>query len=200
MENKVRESYNKICELWYEYRNTKPVNNCIIEFVKYLPSQAKVLDVGCGTGYPIASYLDRRGFLVTGIDIAEAMIKKAKELKLSNATFLVEDILNFKSDTKFAAIIAFDSLWHIDYSQQKVIYPKVADLLEPGGLFLFTHGKKAGEIVGEMWGEKFYHSALDLVEVKKLLKDNGFEILELLENYVEETTGDRDLLIIAKYL
>ncbi len=49
-----------------------------------------------------------------------------------------------------------------------------------------------------MWKESFYHSALDLEKVHKLLKQNGFDILSSIEDYIEETTGDRELLIIAK--
>lgn len=49
-----------------------------------------------------------------------------------------------------------------------------------------------------MWDEPFYHSALDLKTVHNLLIQNGFSILTSIENYQEETTGSRDLLIIAK--
>lgn len=70
--------------------------------------------------------------------------------------------------------------------------------LTSGGLFLFTHGKNDGEIISTMWKESFYHSALGLEKVHKLLKQNGFDILSSIEDYIEETTGDRELLIIAK--
>ena len=49
-----------------------------------------------------------------------------------------------------------------------------------------------------MFGENFYHSALDLEKIKSLLTENGFEIISLKENYAEEPTGTRDLLITAK--
>lgn len=45
--------------------------------------------------------------------------KKAQNLNLPNATFLVEDILNFKSKEKYDAVIAFDSIWHIAHDNQK---------------------------------------------------------------------------------
>lgn len=47
-------------------------------------------------------------------------------------------------------------------------------------------------------GGLFYHSALDLEKVHNLLKQNGLGILSSQEDYAEETTGDRELLIIAK--
>ncbi|HAT9115196.1 TPA: methyltransferase domain-containing protein, partial [Legionella pneumophila subsp. pneumophila] len=33
-----------------------------------LPSKGKILDVGCGTGEPMAQFLIKQGYEVTGID------------------------------------------------------------------------------------------------------------------------------------
>ncbi len=113
MENSIKDSYNKICKKWSEFRKNTSINQCIVDFANNLSPNSRVLDIGCGTGYPIALYLSKQGFQVTGIDISEEMIKQAQKLNLHNATFLVEDILNFKTDKKYDAIIAFDSIWHI---------------------------------------------------------------------------------------
>lgn len=119
MNKDVKSSYNKISNFWNDFRRKTPINKCIIDFAKVLKPNSKILDIGCGTGYPIASYLSQQGFIVTGIDISEEMIKKAQNLNLPNATFLVEDILNFKSKEKYDAVIAFDSIWHIAHDNQK---------------------------------------------------------------------------------
>lgn len=198
MENSVKVSYDRICKEWKEFRDKTSINKCIVDFAKKLKPKSRVLDIGCGSGYPICSYLSDLGFQVTGIDISEEMIKQAQGLGLPNTTFLVEDILNFKSEKKYDAIIAFDSLWHVKHNKQAQIYQIISSLITPGGLLLFTHGKKDGEIIGTMWGESFYHSALDLEKVHELLKQNGFEILSSIEDYAEESTGDRELLIIAQ--
>lgn len=198
MNKDVRSSYNKISNYWNNFRNKTQINKCIVEFTRNLNPHSKILDIGCGTGYPISAYLSKQGFTVTGIDISEEMIKKAKNLNLPNSTFLVEDILNFKSKEKYDAVIAFDSIWHIAHENQKNIYQIVSSLTVYGGLFLFTHGKTDSEIISTMWGEPFYHSALDLKSVHNLLTKNGFSILSSIENYQEKTTGHRDLLIIAQ--
>lgn len=198
MKNSVKESYNKICYQWSEFRKGTSVNQCIVDFANRLKPHASVLDVGCGTGYPIAAYLSKQGFRVTGIDLSEEMIKRAKHLDLPHAAFFIEDILDFHSDIKYDAVIAFDSIWHVQHEQQERIYEIIASLMAPGGLFLFTHGKEDGEVIGTMWGEAFYYSALDVTKVHELLKQNGFVVLSSVENYVEKTTGDRDLLIVAQ--
>lgn len=196
--DKNRISYNAICEAWSEYRNKSKINQCIVEFTRYLKPNSLVLDVGCGSGYPIASYLVDCGFEVIGIDVSEKMIERSNALQLVNSKFLVSDILDFKSEKEFDAIIAFDSLWHIPLSKQSGIYGVISSLLNVGGYLLFTHGKHEGTVVGEMFNEEFIYSALDKEKVRGLLEENGFEIVSWMEDYEEETTGDRELLVIAK--
>ena len=196
--NDIRDSYDKICEQWCDFRKNTKINRCVAEFSELLRPGSKVLDAGCGTGYPISAYLVEKGFAVTGIDISERMIEKARRLGLKSASFLVRDLLDFHPPEKYDAVIAFDSLWHVSHDRQKEIYAVVSSLMNIGGYFLFTHGDKDGSIVGEMFGERFYHSALDVEEVHAPLAACGFSVLSSVENYKEETTGDRGLLVIAK--
>ena len=94
--------------------------------------------------------------------------------------------------------IAFDTFFHFSKERQADIYRIVSGWLNGGGYLLFTHGKSENEKEGEMFGEKFYYSALDVKIVHALLKKNGFKIESSIEDYEEPTTGQRDLLIIAK--
>src|SRR3974390_2519613 len=58
-----------------------------------LPSGARILDVGCGTGH-LSKRLFDRGYLVTGIDISEDMLEYAR-LKLPQAEFQKADACDF---------------------------------------------------------------------------------------------------------
>jgi 2-polyprenyl-3-methyl-5-hydroxy-6-metoxy-1,4-benzoquinol methylase len=192
------ESYNAIVDDWASIRNGKEVNQCIKDFCKLLPSKASILDVGCGTGKPIDVYLSDNKFKVVGIDISNKMIDFAKELNLENTIFINTDFLDYKSDDKFDAIIAFDSFWHIDLDDQPSIYKKCASLLVDDGYLLFTHGIRHETILGKMFSHSFSYSALAKDELKKALTDNNFTIISWYENYEEKTTGTRDLLVIAQ--
>jgi len=194
----VKDSYNRICDKWDEYRKNCPINKCVADFAENLKSGERVLDVGCGTGYPIAAYLAERGFFVHGIDISENMIKKANSLNLANASFELRDFLDYSSDAKYGAIVAFDSLWYIRHSRQKEVFKKAASLLKDGGMFLFTYGKTDGEVMGEMFGASFYNSSLDYSVTKDCLIQNGFKIIEFTLDYKEKTSGTRDLLVVAQ--
>jgi len=192
------ESYNAIVDDWASIRNGKEVNQCIKDFCKLLPSKASILDVGCGTGKPIDVYLSDNKFKVVGIDISNKMIDFAKELNLENTIFINTDFLEYKNDDKFDAIIAFDSIWHIDLDDQLSIYKKCASLLVDDGYLLFTHGIRHETILGKMFSHSFSYSALAKDELKKALMDNNFTIISWYENYEEKTTGTRDLLVIAQ--
>ena len=130
--NPNAESYNRICDHWRDYRNGKPVDSCVAEFAKRLKPGAKVLDIGCGTGYPIAAHLSGIGCCVTGIDISERMIDCALGLNLPGAEFFVADLLQFRTDKRFDGVIAFDSIWHIPMEQQSQIYSLIGELIQTG--------------------------------------------------------------------
>jgi len=46
--------------------------------MSYLQPNANILDIGCGSGYPIAAYLIEHGFQVTGVDGSKELLNIAK--------------------------------------------------------------------------------------------------------------------------
>lgn len=197
-EDSVKRAYDNIADKWAEFRAGCAINKCIAEFVKLLPPHSEILDVGSGTGYPVATYLAGKGHRVTGIDVSAKMTEKACALHLSGARFINVGFSDYVPDISFDAVIAFDSLWYIARSRQEDIYPKLASLVKRGGYILFTHGSRDGEISGEMFGETFYYAALGSARVRELLGYNGFKIISFIENYSEPSTGTRDLFVVAK--
>jgi len=107
-----KESYNKIANTWADYRNESFVSQLIIDFAEKLNPQAKVLDVGCGTGVPVARFLAEKEFLVTGIDAAEKMIEIALSHQIPNAQLMVSDFFDFQPQETFDGILAWDSFFH----------------------------------------------------------------------------------------
>ena len=190
-------SYNLIADEWDKNRRERGLDPIIIKFEKLLADNSIILDIGCGTGYPIDYYLDKCNHIVIGIDPAEKMIEKAKALGLSKASFYQDDLVNYKSDTLFDAVIAFDSLFHVEFQEQTKIYERVSNMLKKGGLFIFTHGLKNGSVVGQMFGQEFHYFALDKDALIKCLNEAGFEIVWFLQDYKERITGERDVLVLA---
>jgi ubiquinone/menaquinone biosynthesis C-methylase UbiE len=75
-------------------------------------SGARVLDAGCGTGR-LTAELARKGFMVTGVDISPAMLKKARDRTrlLRNVTLLHADVEKLPfPDAAFDLVVAFTVL------------------------------------------------------------------------------------------
>jgi 2-polyprenyl-3-methyl-5-hydroxy-6-metoxy-1,4-benzoquinol methylase len=51
--------------------NDKPWHD---RFLAALPTAATILDMGCGSGSPVARYMAQRGFRVTGVDSSPTLV------------------------------------------------------------------------------------------------------------------------------
>src|SRR5215203_5424783 len=78
----MQNSYDQIAEQWHKNFRGQLYVDRILGYVDKildgLPPQAKVLDLGCGTGNPIAKHLVECGFRVVGVDQSKELIKIAK--------------------------------------------------------------------------------------------------------------------------
>jgi 2-polyprenyl-3-methyl-5-hydroxy-6-metoxy-1,4-benzoquinol methylase len=192
-----KKSYNTIAQQWAEHRHKSFVSQLVVDFSDKVKPKGKILDIGCGTGYPLAHYLSEKGFFVTGIDAAANMIEIAQSHSIAHAQFSVCDFFKFTTEEKFDGILAWDSFFHFPKDKQVHIYEKVGNLINPDGYLLFTHGDADGEHTNPMMGESFYYSALPKEIVCQILKDNGFEIIYVHKDYKERDT-DRGLVVLAK--
>ena len=191
-------SYNAIAEKWERNRRERGLDPCIEALAEMIPPCGNILDIGCGTGYPIDTYLSEKGFPVTGIDPSEEMIRIASRQGLKKAEFRQCGLFEYEAAAPFDAVVAFDSLFHIPPDCQEEICPKVAGMLKPGGLFLFTHGRVTGSVAGTMFGESFSYHALDEDRLLQCLHENGLTPIWFFRDYEAPVTGKRDLLVLAR--
>jgi SAM-dependent methyltransferase len=99
------------------------------------PAPAKLLDLGCGTGWT-SCFFAKRGYNVVGQDISSDMIESANANKdkegLSNLTFVVSDYENMTFEAVFDAAVFFDSLHHAE--NETAALAMVYKALKPGGV------------------------------------------------------------------
>ncbi|MCP4915005.1 MAG: class I SAM-dependent methyltransferase [Oligoflexia bacterium] len=146
-------------------------------FLQTLDTKKEVLDIGCGSGDPIAKYLIENDKQVTGIDFSKAMIELAKE-KFSNNEWFVADMRDFDLDRKFDGIIAWNSFFHLNQEDQVKALKVFAKHLKAGGVLMFTAGPEKGEVTGEVNGKPVYHSSLSVEEYRSVLSDLGIELVD----------------------
>ena len=113
-----------------------------------------MLDLGCGNGIPAAKWLSDNGFRVTGVDVSDTMVERAREL-VPRATFLRGDLtdvdeVDFEAST-FDAVVSFYTLIHVPVSDQPGVIARVAEWLRPGGIFVATVGHTAWTGVEKDW-------------------------------------------------
>jgi SAM-dependent methyltransferase len=125
-------AYNRAC-----YALRRAVLDRALREAGFDPRGKRVLDVGCGTGFFTAYYLDR-GAEVSGIDIAPTSIERLRE-RHPEARFVLADVSDTRLDGRYDLVNAFDVLYHItDDARWERALANLADAVAPGGLLLLT--------------------------------------------------------------
>lgn len=140
-----------------------------------------VLDLGCGTGDPIAGYLLGRGLAYTGLDYSEPMLAIARRRyrQYPAATWIEGDMRALSRDRRYRAVMSWDGSFHLDRDEQRGLLETVTEILEPGGSLLLTIGDRDGEVLGTVEGESVYHASLDPAEYLHRLTGLGFSGVEI---------------------
>jgi 2-polyprenyl-3-methyl-5-hydroxy-6-metoxy-1,4-benzoquinol methylase len=119
--------------MMYEYdriADRKRVDFIASILAEQLPPRAKVLDVGCGNGV-ISRHLGRLGFQVTGIDVSERTIEKARSIDpLPNVQFITKSAEALVAEgTRYDAVICSEVLEHLDNpgALLEVLYATLSD-------------------------------------------------------------------------
>lgn len=174
----VQQTYEKIAH-WFSENRSKTLfeKPWLDKVINRLKPQAKILDLGCGTGVPIGKYFKENNFHVTGVDSSSEMLKLARKHD-SNGVFIQGDMRELSLNEKFDAIIAWHSFFHLNQEEQRKMFIIFAHHLNDNGILIFTSGEEEGEVWGENGGQMLYHSSLSQDEYKFLLKKHGFYLLE----------------------
>jgi SAM-dependent methyltransferase len=135
-----------------------------------------VLDIGCGSGEPIARYLVASGRAVTGADSSSAMIAMCRS-RLPRQEWIVADMRELSLDREFAGLIAWDSFFHLKPDDQRRMFPIFRRHAASGAALMFTSGPREGTAMGVYGGEPLYHASLAPEEYRGLLGDGGFRVI-----------------------
>jgi 2-polyprenyl-3-methyl-5-hydroxy-6-metoxy-1,4-benzoquinol methylase len=152
-----------------------------------LPSEAAVLDLGCGAGVPVTRWLADRGFAVTGVDVSAKQLELART-NVPEGTFLKADMTEvvFAPET-FYAVVALHSIIHVPRTEHPTLLESIHRWLKLGGALLATMTVTAYEGRDEDWegwGAPMVWSHYDRDANVAKLREAGFEI-----RYAEPRTG-----------
>ncbi len=178
MHERIIQLYEDNAAEWDRDRGSQLIEGAWLDrFAALLRPGARLLDLGCGSGWPIAAYLIDLGLDVTGIDSSPSLIALARE-RFPGQQWLVGDIRHLSLGRTFDGLLAWHSSFHLTQGDQRALFPRLAAHAEPGAPLMFTSGPKAGVSMGEWQGEPLYHASLDPDEYERLLDENGFVVVE----------------------
>jgi ubiquinone/menaquinone biosynthesis C-methylase UbiE len=151
----------------------------LFKFFKYnVPANAKILEIGCGTGELIKELDPARG---VGVDISPAMIKIAQE-KYKEYEFIAMDAEALNITEKFDYVIISDTLGYFEDIQKVFAEIKKVSIEETRVIitfhnFLWTPFLKLAEFLKFKMPQKRLNW-LNQYDIANLLNIEGYEIIK----------------------
>jgi SAM-dependent methyltransferase len=191
-----RRSYDRIVDAWDRARR-RPSERELpwLEALAHgLPNGASVLDLGCGTGRPLAAWLLHRGYAVTGVDQSAALLARARQ-RFPDAHWIEAEfgawLATEPAAPRFTAALCWDALFHVERTRHGSILADLRRLLPVGGRLLLTSGGSPGPAFTDtMFGERFFYDAHDPAGTVALLRSTGFRIRR--QGWLDVPTTGRD--------
>ena len=146
-------------------------------FRDVMPAGADVLDLGCGSGEPVARYLIETGHRVTGVDSSPTLIGLCCS-RFPDEMWIAGDMRDVSLSRRFGGVVAWNSFFHLTPDDQRAMFAVFRAHAEPCAALMFTSGPRAGETIGAYQGEPLYHASLDTAEYETLLAAHGFSVVQ----------------------
>jgi 2-polyprenyl-3-methyl-5-hydroxy-6-metoxy-1,4-benzoquinol methylase len=185
----VESGYDQIAEQYLATKDSEDplALKALEDLASLLPSEAAVLDLGCGAGVPITRWLADRGFAVTGVDVSAKQVELARTY-VSDGTFLRADMTEVVfAPESFDAVVAFHSIIHVPRTEHPALLKSIYRWLKPAGALLATMtvtDYEGRDEDWEGWGAPMVWSHYGRNANVAMLREAGFEI-----RYAEPRTG-----------
>lgn len=150
------------------------------QWLQNFKGSCKLLDLGCGTGFPITCELLDAGHQVSAIDASSTMVERLSKNYPDVVVFheAVESSKVFAQ--KFDGIIAVGLIFLLNEAGQIALLEKIAASLRPRGRFMFTAPLERGTWIDVITKSKSVSLGRHVYESQ--LQSAG---MILLENFVD---------------
>jgi SAM-dependent methyltransferase len=187
--------YDRHAEAWDKDRSRSLFERPWLQrFAELLPPRGSILDIGCGSGEPIAGFFIRAGYRVHGVDSSPAMIAFCKE-RFPNETWDIADMRILSLGQTFDGLLAWDSFFHLCREDQRRMFPIFREHAASNAALMFTSGPSDGVAMGTYGGEPLYHASLSPDAYRALLDEHGFDVVA---NVVEDAAAGGHTIWLAQ--
>jgi cyclopropane fatty-acyl-phospholipid synthase-like methyltransferase len=195
--DRIIEHYERHASKWDRDRQSSAWNDKVWHdlFITKLTRGDEILDLGCGSGWPVARHMADHGLHVTGVDSSPTMISLCRT-RLPDHVWVVADMRQLSLGERFDGILAWDSFFHLGHDDQRRMFAVFADHASPGAALMFNTGPQHGEAIGTYRGDPLYHASLAPAEYRALIDRFGFEPIE--HNANDARAGGRTVWLCAR--
>lgn len=200
-------TYGSLARLYDdEYRHATEDVDLYLRLLAAERVRGPVLDLGCGTGR-ISLPLARAGHRMTGVDLAEPMLRRARRRRRGlppeaaiRLRFARQDIVRLQLPCRYrAAILAFSTLnMVLGADNRSSALVRIARHLEPGGLLVVdlanpSPGGAGGRRVSSFRTERLGHLVEKLTEERSGSADGRLAVRYsyLVRRWVDDAVVDR---------
>ena len=178
--------YDLIAE-WYSSDRSRTIGvGEAVKAIDGLAIRSRVLDAGCGNGFPISAALVSAGYRVVGLDSSFGMLTGFHR-NLPGMPAVHGDVRRCPfANRTFDAAISWGMLFHLTPRDQATAFASVARVLKPGAPFLFTAAEIAETplddpgITGTMNGVTFRYYAV--ADYGALIAEHGFALEDVYDD------------------
>jgi SAM-dependent methyltransferase len=190
----VREAWEAIATTYADRRDADGSDAALVaELATSFPSEATVLDVGCGDGARTLANLPQDS---VGLDLSREGLALARQ-NVPEARLLQGDMTALPvADSTVDCITAYHAVFHVHRNDHPTVYREFARVLRPGGTLLMTLPSGRFHSVRDGWmGGRMLFSAPGPERTRSQLADAGFE--DLRTETVSDPLGSTATFVFA---
>ena len=161
--NQTSNYYNQHAQAFFENTYQVEMESLYAPFLRYLPEQALIRDLGCGSGRDTLAF-KKKGYQVEAIDYSAELVKKAREL--TNIEVRQQSFYDLAENNKYDGIWACASLLHCERDRLTEVLGLIFKALKLNGVcyMSFKYGNTDREIEGRSFTDLNEQQAHDLLK------------------------------------
>ena len=161
--NQTSNYYNQHAQAFFENTYQVEMESLYTPFLRYLPEQALILDLGCGSGRDTLAF-KKKGYQVEAIDYSIELVEKAREL--TGIEVRQQSFYELNEVAKYDGIWACASLLHCERDRLTEVLARIFKALKPNSVcyMSFKYGDTDREKEGRSFTDLNEQQAYDLLK------------------------------------